>query len=147
MSPTPARPAAAQHATRSQSFCAAWAVRASASRTTSSARAVLLAFKHRGRAIQFEASAKGWAAWFLRETPWTHRMRKTRQQHEAAALEQGMIAVNSILRDWCKGQVTAVECGLMPVEPPCSSLTWSRTTAHGDPAIGRNELLPPPSAS
>ena len=26
-------------------------------------KTVLLAFKHRGRAIQFEASAKGWAAW------------------------------------------------------------------------------------
>lgn len=79
-------------------------------------KTVLLAFKHRGRGIQFEASASGWARWFLREVPWNQRMKKTRAQHEAAALEQGMIAVNSILRDWCKGQVTAVECGLMPVE-------------------------------
>jgi hypothetical protein len=29
---------------------------------------------------------------------------------------QGLVAVNSILRDWCKGQVTGVECGMMPFE-------------------------------
>lgn len=79
-------------------------------------KTVLLAFKHRGRGIQFEASASGWARWFLREVPWNNRMRKTKAQHEAAALEQGMIAVNSILRDWVKGSVTAVECGLMTVD-------------------------------
>ncbi len=107
-------------------------------------KTVLLAFKHRGRAIQFEASAKGWAAWFLRETPWTHRMRKTRQQHEAGALEQGMIAVNSILRDWCKGQVTAVECGLMPVEAVFLAHMVTKRRAHRDPAAGRNEAAAAP---
>jgi hypothetical protein len=32
---------------------------------------VLLAFEHRGRPVQMRASARGWAAWFLRENPWT----------------------------------------------------------------------------
>lgn len=77
---------------------------------------VLLAFSHRGRPVHLRASAKGWAAWYLRENPWTNRKRCTPGQHQAAALKQGMIAVNSILRDWVKGSVTAVECGLMPVE-------------------------------
>jgi hypothetical protein len=75
---------------------------------------ILLAFKHRGNNVQLRASAKGWAALYLREKPYNSRYaRKTRQQYEAAAMEQGLIAINSILRDWVKGQVTAVECGVM----------------------------------
>jgi hypothetical protein len=77
---------------------------------------VLLAFEHRGRPVQMRASARGWAAWFLRENPWTSRRRSTAAEWEEHALAQGMIAVNSVLRDWCKGQVVAVECGIMPLE-------------------------------
>ena len=32
------------------------------------------------------------------------------------ALDQGTIAVNSILRDWVKGQVTAIETGILTFE-------------------------------
>jgi hypothetical protein len=77
---------------------------------------VLLAFTHRGRPIQLRASAKGWAQMFLKENPWTSRRRGSRPQWEQAALRQGHIAVNSILRDWIKGQVTAVECGILSFE-------------------------------
>jgi hypothetical protein len=77
------------------------------------AGSVLLQFEHRGRQVQLKASAKGWAAGYLRENPHTHRMRKTKAQHDQAALAQGLIAVNSILRDWVKGQVTAIECGIL----------------------------------
>jgi hypothetical protein len=72
---------------------------------------VLLQFTHRGRPIQIKASAKGWAALYLRDQPWTARHRTSKAIYEANALRQGLIAVNSILRDWVKGQVTAVECG------------------------------------
>jgi len=34
---------------------------------------VLLAFKHRGRAMQLRASARGWAAMYLKENPWPPR--------------------------------------------------------------------------
>lgn len=74
---------------------------------------ILLAFEHRGNRVQLRASAKGWAALYLRSKPYSSRSRKTRQQYEAGALEQGLIATNSIIRDWVKGQVTAVECGVM----------------------------------
>lgn len=74
---------------------------------------VLLAFEHRGNKVQLRASAKGWAAMYLRAHPHTSRMRRSPKQHEAFALDQGLIAINSILRDWVKGQVTAVECGIM----------------------------------
>lgn len=78
--------------------------------------AVLLAFTHRGRNIQLRASASGWANAYLRENPWSIRRRYTRQEWEARALAQGMIAVNSILRDWVKGQVTAIETGILSFE-------------------------------
>jgi len=78
---------------------------------------VLLAFRHRGRDVQLRASAKGWAAMFLRAHPWNTRRRgKSRAAYEQSALMQGFVAVNSILRDWVKGQLTAVECGMMPFE-------------------------------
>ncbi len=77
---------------------------------------VLLAFTHRGRQIQLRASAKGWAQMFLKAEPWAHRRRGNKQQYEQEALQQGHRAVNSILRDWIKGQMTAVECGILSFE-------------------------------
>jgi hypothetical protein len=74
---------------------------------------VLLAFEHRGNRVQLRASAKGWATMFLKAEPWTPQRRSTRQQYEQAALDKGLIAVNSVLRDWVKGQITAVETGVL----------------------------------
>ena len=65
---------------------------------------VLLAFTHRGRQVQLRASAKGWAQMYLKENPWNARRRGNRTAHEQAALRQGLVAVNSILRDWIKGR-------------------------------------------
>lgn len=77
---------------------------------------VLLAFTHRGRSVQLSASAKGWATMALQKKPYTSRMRTSRAKYEERLLAQGMIAVNSILRDWVKGQVTAIECGILPFD-------------------------------
>jgi hypothetical protein len=77
---------------------------------------VILQFTHRGRTVQLRASASGWAQMFLKAHPWNRRTRKNRAAYEAKALSQGMIAINSILRDWVKGQITAVECGMMSFE-------------------------------
>lgn len=77
---------------------------------------VLLQFTHRGRVVQLRASGKGWAAMYLREKPWHRRSKKSKPAYEQKALEQGAIAINSILRDWVKGQVTAVECGMLSFE-------------------------------
>jgi hypothetical protein len=106
---------------------------------------VLLAFEHRGRPVQMRASAKGWATWFLRENPWSSRRSSSQPQWEKRALDQGMIAVNSILRDWTKGQVTAIECGLFPAE---AAFFAHMITADGRSVLERvNEmplLLAPP---
>jgi len=79
-------------------------------------KTVILAFTWNGRAIQLRASAQGWANAYLRENPWTDRRYSTEHEWEQRALDQGMIAVNSILRDWVKGQVTAIETGILTFE-------------------------------
>lgn len=74
---------------------------------------VLLAFEHRGNRVQLRASAQGWANMYLRENPWTTRRSLRKEAYERDALDRGLIAINSVLRDWVKGQVTAVECGVL----------------------------------
>src|SRR4051812_8138019 len=59
---------------------------------------VLLAFKHRGRAVQLRASAKGWAEMWLRENPWSNRRSLKEKPYREKAITQGLVAVNSILR-------------------------------------------------
>jgi len=106
---------------------------------------ILLAFKHRGRQLQLQASAKGWAALYLKENPWTQRRSGSRQEYEQKALRQGLIAVNSILRDWVKGQVVAVECGILSFEAvfmPYILLENGQTLVERVSTMG---LLPPPS--
>jgi hypothetical protein len=102
---------------------------------------VLLYFLHHGREVHLRASGKGWAALFLKQKPWHYsRSRSSRQEYEQAALRQGDVAVNSILRDWIKGQVTAVECGLLSFEAVFMPFML---TSDGRPLIERvSELLP-----
>ena len=76
-------------------------------------QSVLLAFTVRGRKVQLRASAKGWAAAYLKEYPWTNRRHYPEGQYKQKAIDQGLIAVNSILRDWVKGQITAIETGIL----------------------------------
>lgn len=105
---------------------------------------VMLAFTHRGRSIQLRASAKGWAQIFLKENPYNHRRTSTRTEYEQKALRQGHVAVNSILRDWIKGQVTAVECGILSFE---AVFMPYMLTSDGRPLIERlsdTNLLPKP---
>ncbi len=77
---------------------------------------VLLAFVWREQNVQLKATAQGWANAYLRENPWNSRRVSNETEWENAALNQGMIAVNSILRDWVKGQVTAIETGILTFE-------------------------------
>jgi hypothetical protein len=77
---------------------------------------VIVQFTWHERNVSIKASGKGWAALYLKRHPYKYRMRVTSQQHEQRALQQGKIAVYSMLRAWIKGQVTAVECGLPSFE-------------------------------
>ena len=77
---------------------------------------LIVQFTHRGRDVTAKASYRGYAAAWLREHPYTHRTRGSKQDHEAKALKQSEISVCSILRDWIKGQVMAIECGVLTFE-------------------------------
>lgn len=77
---------------------------------------VLVQFTWRDRRVSVEASAAGYAAAWLKQHPWSYRMKLNRQQHEQRAMRQAQLSVYSILRDWIKGQVTAVEVGMLTFE-------------------------------
>ena len=79
-------------------------------------QAITLGFIHRGRRVEMKVSANGWAAMYMEKEPWSSRRRGTYEAYKEKALAQGMIAINSVLRDWVKGLVTAVECEAMPFE-------------------------------
>jgi hypothetical protein len=74
---------------------------------------LLLQFTYRGRDVSARASYRGYAAAWLKEHPYTSRTRATKADHERKALRQAEISVHSILRDWVKGQVMAVETGIL----------------------------------
>lgn len=108
---------------------------------------VILAFQHRGRAVHLKASAKGWAQMYLKFHPYSYARRGTKQEYEQKALCQGLIAVNSILRDWVKGQVTAVETGILSFE---AVFVAHMLTSDGRSVLERiksENLLAPPSDS
>ena len=79
-------------------------------------KSVILAFSIRDRNVHLRASAQGWANAYPKEMPWTPRRQSSKHDWEQRALDQGMIAVNSILRDWVKGQITAIETGILTFE-------------------------------
>lgn len=84
--------------------------------TDSAAGELIVQFTARGRDITVKASVRGYAGAWLKEHPHSARTRATLKQHEQRALEQAEISACSILRDWIKGQITAVEVGLVSFE-------------------------------
>jgi hypothetical protein len=77
---------------------------------------VIVQFTYRGRDVSVRASVRGYAAALIRERPHTRLMRKSITDHEREALRQAQISVCSVLRDWVKGQVMAVETGMLTFE-------------------------------
>ena len=78
---------------------------------------LLVQFTYRGQQCQVKASINGYAAAWLKHHPYnSSRMRKSRVQHEQEARSIAGIAVYSILRDWIKGQITAIETGILTFE-------------------------------
>lgn len=77
---------------------------------------LMVQFRYKDMPISVEASFQGYAARWLKENPYSNRMKRTRILHEQHARTIGNTAVYSILRDWIKGQVTAIECGILSFE-------------------------------
>lgn len=81
-----------------------------------SAGELLVRFEYHDKMVSVKASTKGYAAAWLKENPWTHRRAGTKLQYERKALDIAGVAVYSILRDWIKGQVMAIETGILSFE-------------------------------
>ncbi len=77
---------------------------------------LIVQFEYRGQMVSVKASINGYAQAWLKEHPYSNRMRKTKVEHERAAKEVASIAVYSIIRDWTKGQIMAIETGVLSCE-------------------------------
>lgn len=77
---------------------------------------VMVQFVYRTRHVQVKASTRGYAAAVLKREPWTRRRAVSKIEYERRVLAQAEIAVYSMLRDWLKGQITAVETGMLTFE-------------------------------
>lgn len=86
------------------------------SMTDDGAQEIMVQFEYRGQPVSVKASIRGYASAWLKGHPYTSRTRATKVQHEKKALEIASTAVYSILRDWIKGQVTAIETGILTFE-------------------------------
>jgi hypothetical protein len=111
---------------------------------------VIAQFKWRAMPVTIRASAKGYAAIWLRRHPYSDRMRITRTDYERQALEKGKVAVYSMLRDWIKGQVIAIETGMLSFE---AAFLGQIMLSTGETVLERIErdnvlsLLPAPTPS
>ena len=77
---------------------------------------VIIQFEYKDRIVEVRASIKGYAARWLKEHPHNNRTRCNRIDHERKALAQAAISVYSVLRDWIKGQITAIETQMLSFE-------------------------------
>ncbi len=77
---------------------------------------LIVQFSYRGRDVTATASYRGYAAALLKERPYGPRTRGTKVDYERKALKQAEVSVCSVLRDWIKGQIVAVETGILTFE-------------------------------
>ncbi len=104
----------------------------------------IVQFRWRNRMVSLEASWKGYAAAWLKEHPYSHRMKHSRAVHEQKAIAQAQTSVCSVLRDWVKGQVTAVECGIMSFEAAFMSHMLLPSGQRVIDRVQADNLLPAP---
>lgn len=102
-------------------------------------------FEHRGRMVHLKASAKGYAAAWLKAHPYSSRTKCSLADHEAKAIKVGGTAVYSILRDWVKGQVTAIEIGMMTFEAAFLSHILLPSGKSVIEHVEAQRMLPPPA--
>lgn len=106
---------------------------------------VTIQFEYRGRMVQVTASAKGYASAWLRQNPYSSRMRMSKVEHERRALDKGQVAVWSILRDWTKGQLTAIETGILSFDAAFLGQILLPTGETVHECISTQGLLPAPA--
>lgn len=104
--------------------------------TDSAAGELIVQFTVHGRDVTVKASITGYAAAWLKEHPHGPRTRNTLQQHRHRAQAQAEVSVCSILRDWIKGQVTAVQVGMLSFE---AAFLANLTLANGKTIMEHTE--------
>lgn len=104
----------------------------------------IVQFKWRNRTVSLEASWKGYAQAWLTAHPYKPRTRGTRIAYETKALQQARISVCSVLRDWVKGQITAVECGIMSFEAAFIAHVLLPSGERVIDRVQNEKMLPPP---
>ena len=77
---------------------------------------LIVQFTYRERNVSIRVNYKGYAKAWLDEHPYSYRIKGSKERHEARGLDQAQISVCSIVRDWIKGQITAVEVGILSFE-------------------------------
>src|SRR5882724_6204222 len=73
---------------------------------------LMVQFEYRSREVSIKASIEGYAAAWLEDHPHTDKT-TSKFEHGRKAKHVASIAIYSILRDWIKGQITAIETGLL----------------------------------
>ncbi len=77
---------------------------------------LIVQFKYKGRQIDVRASMAGYAEAWRREHPYTYRTKITEDAWREKSTTIASVAVYSIMRDWLKGQITAIETGMLTFE-------------------------------
>lgn len=77
---------------------------------------LLIQFEYRGRQCSVKASINGYAAAWLKAHPYSSRARMPLVKYQQKAKDIASMAVYSILRDWIKGQLAAIDTGVMSFE-------------------------------
>jgi len=110
---------------------------------------IIVAFRWRNRNVQLEASWKGYATAWTKKHPYAGSSynEKRKRAYQQKALERGRVAVCSVLRDWVKGQVTAVECGIMSFEAAFMPHMLLPTGERVVDRVEKMQLLEPPAES
>jgi hypothetical protein len=106
---------------------------------------LIVAFKWRDRQVHLEASWKGYAAALLKGKRLGYGSDRIRREQKA--LEQARVSVCSVLRDWVKGQTTAVECGVLTFEAAFMPHMLLKDGRRVIDAARAADLLPPPVES
>jgi hypothetical protein len=105
--------------------------------TDNDRQVAIVVFKWRDRQVQLEASWVGYAQLLVTKSGWKRD----------EAIQHAKRAVYSILRDWVKGQTTAIECGVLSFDTaflPHMVLGDGRRVIDAANAAG---LLPPPDTN
>ena len=130
-----------------QKTLAAFGCQSFGTMTDNERQVMIVAFKWRDRQVHLEASWKGYAAALLKSRGHDKGYGEVRRKREEKALEQARVSVCSVLRDWVKGQTTAVECGVMSFETAFMPHMLLKNGQRVIDAAQQANLLPAPEES